>query len=131
MDLGDLVQFMLGTFLLYLRVSGQFHLIVGLLHLFGFRLPETHKLYYLAHSFTELWRRINIYWTDFMMKTVFYPTYFQVKKLGPSTALVHLDGGGVRHHLDSALLPVVLAARRLPDDAAGHAVLGPARRASW
>ena len=95
-SLGDLVQFMLGTFLLYLRVSGQFHLIVGLLHLFGFRLPETHKLYYLAHSFTELWRRINIYWTDFMMKTVFYPTYFKVKKLGPATALVHLDRGGVR-----------------------------------
>ena len=86
--LGDLVQFMLGTFLLYLRVSGQFHLIVGILHLFGFRLPETHKLYYLAHSFTELWRRINIYWTDFMMKVVFYPTYFRVKRLGPVSALV-------------------------------------------
>jgi D-alanyl-lipoteichoic acid acyltransferase DltB (MBOAT superfamily) len=86
--LGDLVQFMLGTFLLYLKVSGQFHLIVGLLHLFGFRLPETHKLYYLAHSFTELWRRINIYWTEFMMKTVFYPTYFKVKHRGPAAALV-------------------------------------------
>ncbi len=86
--LGDLAQFMLGTFLLYLRVSGQFHLIVGLLHLFGFRLPETHKLYYLAHSFTELWRRINIYWTEFMMKTVFYPTYFAVKQRGPSSAFV-------------------------------------------
>ena len=86
--LSDLVRYMLGTFLLYLRVSGQFHLIVGLLHLFGFRLPETHKLYYLASSFTELWRRINIYWTDFMMKAVFYPTYFKVKRLGPSRALV-------------------------------------------
>lgn len=86
-QLSDLVQYMLGTFLLYLRVSGQFHLIVGLLHLFGFRLPETHKLYYLAHSFTELWRRINIYWTDFMMKVVFYPAYFRVKKLGPAAAV--------------------------------------------
>jgi hypothetical protein len=86
-DLGDIAQFMLGTFLLYLRVSGQFHLITGLLHLFGFRLPETHKLYYLAHNFVELWRRINIYWTDFMMKTVFYPMYFKVKKLKPATAL--------------------------------------------
>jgi D-alanyl-lipoteichoic acid acyltransferase DltB (MBOAT superfamily) len=85
--LSDLVQLMLGTFLLYLKVSGQFHLIVGLLHLFGFRLPETHKLYYLAHGFTELWRRINIYWTDFMMKTVFYPTYFRVKRFGPATAV--------------------------------------------
>jgi D-alanyl-lipoteichoic acid acyltransferase DltB (MBOAT superfamily) len=86
--LSGVLQSMLGTFLLYLRVSGQFHLIVGILHLFGFRLPETHKLYYLAHSFTELWRRINIYWTDFMMKAVFYPTYFKVKRLGPSRALV-------------------------------------------
>ncbi len=86
-NLGDLAQFMLGTFLLYLRVSGQFHLITGLLHLFGFRLPETHKLYYLAHNFVELWRRINIYWTDFMMKTVFYPVYFKVKKWPPAKAL--------------------------------------------
>lgn len=90
--LGDLLQFMLGTFLLYLRVSGQFHLIVGVLHLFGFRLPETHKLYYLAHSFTDLWRRINIYWTDFMMKAVFYPTYFKVKRLGPKWTLVVSTG---------------------------------------
>src|SRR4029079_14305773 len=66
----------------------SFHLIVGLLHLFGFRLPETHKLYYLAHSFTELWRRINILWTELMMKVLFYPTYFRVKKLGPERALV-------------------------------------------
>jgi D-alanyl-lipoteichoic acid acyltransferase DltB (MBOAT superfamily) len=86
-NLGGLAQFMLGTFLLYLRVSGQFHLITGLLHLFGFRIPETHKLYYLAHNFVELWRRINIYWTDFMMKTVFYPVYFKVKKWPPARAL--------------------------------------------
>jgi hypothetical protein len=86
-SLGDLVQFMLSTFLLYLRVSGQFHLIVGILHMFGFRLPETHKLYYLATSFTEIWRRINIYWTEFMMKLVFYPTYFKIKHLGPTVAL--------------------------------------------
>lgn len=85
--LGDLTQWMLGTFLLYLRVSGMFHLIVGMLHLFGFRLPETHKLYYLARNFTELWRRINIYWKDFMMSFVFYPVYFKVKKLGPAMSV--------------------------------------------
>jgi D-alanyl-lipoteichoic acid acyltransferase DltB (MBOAT superfamily) len=86
-SLGDLAQYMLGTFALYLRVSGQFHLIVGLLYLFGFRLPETHKMYYLSHSFTELWRRINIFWTEFMMKMVFYPVYFKVKHLKPATAM--------------------------------------------
>lgn len=86
--LSDLIQYMLGTFLLYLRVSGQFHLIVGILHLFGFRLPETNNLYYFANSFTDLWRRINIYWKDFMMNTVFYPIYFKLKNLGPKRALI-------------------------------------------
>ncbi len=85
---GDLVQFLLATFLLYLRVSGQFHLIAGVLHLFGFRLPETHRLYYLASSFTDFWRRINIYWKDLMMKLVYYPTYFQLRRRGETMALV-------------------------------------------
>jgi hypothetical protein len=86
--LGDLVQFLLSTFLLYLRVSGQFHLITGVLHLFGFRLPETHHLYCLAPGFTDFWRRINIYWKDFMMKLVYYPSYFWLRRWGANTALV-------------------------------------------
>ena len=86
--LGDLVQFVLATFLLYLRVSGQFHVITGILHLFGFRLPETHHLYYLASSFTDFWRRINIYWKDFMMKLVYYPSFFRLRRWGGTTALV-------------------------------------------
>jgi D-alanyl-lipoteichoic acid acyltransferase DltB (MBOAT superfamily) len=86
--LGQLVQFLLATFLLYLRVSGQFHLIVGFLHLFGFRLPETHHLYYLASSFSDFWRRINIYWKDFMMRLVYYPSFFGLKRFGPKAALV-------------------------------------------
>ena len=88
LTLGDLVQFLLATFLLYLRVSGQFHVIAGVLHLFGFRLPETHHLYYLASSFTDFWRRINIYWKDFMMKLVYYPSFFQLRRWGGNTALV-------------------------------------------
>jgi D-alanyl-lipoteichoic acid acyltransferase DltB (MBOAT superfamily) len=75
-----LVQYVVANFLLYLRVSGQFHLIIGMLHLFGFRLPETHRFFYLASSFTDFWRRINIYWKDFMMKLFYYPSYFRLKK---------------------------------------------------
>jgi acyl carrier protein len=86
--LGDLVQFVLATYLLYLRVSGQFHVIAGVLHLFGFRLPETHHLYYLASSFTDFWRRINIYWKDFMMKLVYYPSFFRLRRFGGNLALV-------------------------------------------
>ena len=87
-DLGTLAQHILSTFLLYLRVSGEFHLVVGMLYLYGFRLPETHRLYYLASSFTDFWRRINIYWKDFMMKLVYYPSFFQMRRYGATRALV-------------------------------------------
>jgi hypothetical protein len=55
--------------------------------MFGFNLPETHHLYFMASSFTDLWRRINIYWTGFMMKVFFYPTYFRIKQWGATTSL--------------------------------------------
>jgi hypothetical protein len=87
-SLGDVVQSLLAVFFLYLRVSGQFHLIVGILHLFGFHLPETHRLYFLASSISDYWRRINIYWKDFMMKLVFYPSFFRIRKMGDRTALI-------------------------------------------
>ena len=86
--LGGVVQAMVATYLLYLRISGQFHLIVGLLCLFGFNLPETHHLYYLASSFNDYWRRINIYWKDFMMKLFYYPVFMRVKRFGMETGLV-------------------------------------------
>ena len=82
------VAYMLSTFLLYLRVSGQFHLIVGLLLLFGFSLPETHHRYFLARSLTDFWRRINIYWKDFMATLVFFPAHQWLRRpLGNRTAL--------------------------------------------
>jgi alginate O-acetyltransferase complex protein AlgI len=87
-NLGDLVFYMITTFLLYVRISGQFHVIVGILHLFGFNLPESHHRYFLASSFTDFWRRINIYWKDFMMKIFYYPAYFRFRKLGATRALV-------------------------------------------
>jgi hypothetical protein len=87
-NLGDLVHYFLWLYALYLRVSGQFHVIVGMLHLFGFNLPETHHFYYFASSFTDYWRRINIYWKDFMMKVVYYPTFFRLKGFGATAALI-------------------------------------------
>jgi D-alanyl-lipoteichoic acid acyltransferase DltB (MBOAT superfamily) len=81
-------QYIVATFLLYLRVSGQFHIIIGMCHLFGFNLPETHHRYYLASSFTDFWRRINIYWKDFMLKVFYYPLYFKLRRWGTTLALV-------------------------------------------
>jgi D-alanyl-lipoteichoic acid acyltransferase DltB (MBOAT superfamily) len=87
-DADSLVQFLVANFLLYLRISGYFHLIIGMLHLFGFGLPETHHRYVLSSSFTEFWRRINIYWKDFMMKVLYLPLYFRLRRFGDVNALI-------------------------------------------
>ena len=87
-SLAALATTMVMTYLLYLRVSGQFHIIVGLLHLFGYDLPETHRRYLLAHSLTDFWRRINIYWKDFMVKMVYFPLYFRLRRGGDVRAQV-------------------------------------------
>ncbi|MDQ3185273.1 MAG: hypothetical protein M3Q16_02190 [Pseudomonadota bacterium] len=84
----QLIQYLVANFLLYLRVSGLFHLIIGMLYLFGFRLPETHNRYLLASSFTDFWRRINIYWKDFMQKVFYYPAVFRLRALGTTKAMV-------------------------------------------
>ena len=85
---GALVSTMVLTYMLYLRVSGQFHMIVGFLHLFGYDLPETHRKYLLSRSLTDFWRRINIYWKDFMVKVVYFPVYFRLRKSGDVRAQV-------------------------------------------
>jgi len=87
-DTGDLVRFLVSNFLLYLRISGMFHLTVGMLHLFGFNLPETNHRYCLSSSFIDFWRRINIYWKDFMQKVFFNPISFRLRHLGLTTSLV-------------------------------------------
>jgi len=68
------------NYLLYLQVSGQFHLACGMLHLFGHQLPTTHHNYLLASGFTDYWRRVNIYWKDFMVRVVFNPVAFRLKR---------------------------------------------------
>jgi alginate O-acetyltransferase complex protein AlgI len=72
----------ISCYLLYLRVSGQFHIIAGMLCLFGYDMPETNHLYFLAHSINDIWRRINIYWKDFMVKIVYFPAYFKLRRKG-------------------------------------------------
>lgn len=83
----DAARYMVSTFLLYLKISGLFHVIVGLLHLYGFGLAETHHFYLFSASFTDFWRRINIYWKDFIQKIVFNPAYFRRRRRGETFAV--------------------------------------------
>ncbi|MGI9240947.1 MAG: hypothetical protein ACR2RV_09100 [Verrucomicrobiales bacterium] len=85
-DLGGVMAYCLSGYLIYLRVSGLFHLITGCLRLFGFELPETHRLYFFASGFSDYWRRINIYWKDFMAKIFFFPSYAALRRTGFNNA---------------------------------------------
>ncbi|MEO5579112.1 MAG: SGNH/GDSL hydrolase family protein [Gemmatimonadaceae bacterium] len=87
--LADVMLFLTSAWLLFLHVSGLFHLAIGILCLFGFDLPETNRLYFLASSPNEIWRRANIYWKDFMMKVFYYPVYKPLqKRLGLALSLI-------------------------------------------
>lgn len=76
------------SYLLTFRLAGMFHLSVGMLHLFGYRLPDPFSHHFFASGFGDLWRRINIYWKDFIVKLYFNPLYFRLKKFGTKRALV-------------------------------------------
>ena len=83
----SLAGYLVCNYLLYLRVSGQFHMACGMLHLFGYQLPDTHHWYLLATGFTDYWRRINIYWKDFMVRLFFNPVVFRLKRWPQPSAL--------------------------------------------
>lgn len=89
----DLIQFLLGNVGMYLHVTGQFHFAIGLLHLFGFHLPETNRRYFLASDFVDYWRRANIYMKDFLMKLCYYPLVVRFKKLGPAGSVAAAIAG--------------------------------------
>ena len=85
----DAAKFMLTAYLMYLKISGSFHIIGGMLHLFGFNLGLTNNRYFFSESFTDYWRRINIYWKDFLQKVFFNPIFFRLnKKMNGTAALV-------------------------------------------
>lgn len=84
----DLLQYLVIGYGLTLRLSGLFHFSVGVICLFGFDLPPAFTNHFLANGFSDLWRRINIYWKDFVMKVLYFPIYFRIKKIGATRALV-------------------------------------------
>jgi hypothetical protein len=76
------------NYLLIIRLSGIYHFSVGVLCLFGFNLPSVFNNYFLASGFSDLWRRINIYYRDYVIKVFYYPLFFRFRKYGMIRAQV-------------------------------------------
>lgn len=87
-SVGNLFQFLISNYLLVLRVSGQFHLIIGVLYLFGFKLPEVMNRFFLASGPADLWRRINIPWRNFITEFFYNPCFMKLQARGFTVALL-------------------------------------------
>jgi len=83
----QLITFLVANFLIVLRVIGAFHIAIGLIVLIGYNIPELFNNIFFATGFSNLWRRTNMYWRNFMIKIFYYPIYFKIKKIGIYTAL--------------------------------------------
>lgn len=91
-DLHTFIWHATSTYTLILRLSGIFHLAAGTLCLFGYNMPPVFNNYFLASGFSDIWRRLNMYFRDFMVKIFYYPVYFKIRHLGnqPATVLAIL-----------------------------------------
>lgn len=87
-DTVSLMHFLATTYALIVRLAGIFHFSAGVVVLFGFNLPPVFNHYFFADSFSDLWRRKNIYWRDFISKVFYVPYYFKLKRYGQQVALV-------------------------------------------
>lgn len=84
----DSFLYLIFSYTLILRLSGIFHLCLGFLQIFGYDLPKVFDNYFLASSPSDLWRRVNLYWREFMMKIFYYRIYLRLKSLGSARALI-------------------------------------------
>lgn len=77
---GEMLLYITSNYAMILRLSGMFWMAIGVLGLFGWNLPPMFDNFFLIPGFGEIWRRINIYWKDFVMKIFYYPIYFRLRK---------------------------------------------------
>lgn len=79
-DASAAALYVTSSYLGILHFTGLMWLAVGYLGLLGFNLPSIFENVFLVDSFGAIWRRINIYWREFLMKLVYYPVYFRLRK---------------------------------------------------
>ncbi|TND09661.1 MAG: hypothetical protein FD123_1018 [Bacteroidetes bacterium] len=76
----ELLIFIFGGYALIFRMLGIFWIAIGLLGYFGYNLPPVFENAFFITGFHEIWRKINIYWRDFITKVFYYEIYFKLRK---------------------------------------------------
>ncbi len=83
----QVVVYLAANFMIVLRVIGAFHIAIGLVILSGYNIPDLFNNIFFSTGFSNLWRRTNMYWKNFVIKIFYYPIYFKIKKIGIYAAL--------------------------------------------
>jgi hypothetical protein len=86
--LTDFLTFALISYLLIIQVVGIFMVSIGWVTLFGYNLPPIFENFFFATGFSNLWRRINHYWRDFIIKVFYFPLFFRLRKKGQVFAML-------------------------------------------
>ena len=86
-DMLSLVSYISINYLLVFRLMGLLSISVGVLRLFGFKLPEIFNNIFIATGVSDFFRRLNIYWKEFLLNNFYYPIYFKYRKSGMFKAL--------------------------------------------
>ena len=68
-------------YLIVINLAGVLISGLGTLGLCGFELPPLFGNLLLATSFTEMWRKVNAYWREFMIRIFYYPLFLKLRKL--------------------------------------------------
>ncbi len=79
-DAFTLSQLIVVNYFSLLKISGTLTAGAGFVCFFGYNLPAPFGNYFFSDSFGDYWRKVNIYWREFMMKLVYYPVYFAIRK---------------------------------------------------
>ncbi|HTL82081.1 MAG TPA: hypothetical protein VL651_10270, partial [Bacteroidia bacterium] len=87
-DAGSTLLYITSSYAGIMHFTGLLWLGVGCLGLLGFDLPFIFNNVFLVDSFSDIWRRINIYWKDFITKLVYFPVYFLLRKKIKQSVLI-------------------------------------------
>lgn len=84
---GQFFLYIILAYIFILRILGMYWFVTGMLGLFGFSLPPVFDQVFFITRFSMIWRKINVYWKDFITKIVYFPIYFKVRKTWPVPVL--------------------------------------------
>lgn len=81
--IGNLTQlglYIISKNIVLFKVCGIFIFALGFFSMFGIALPSSFGVFPLAASFRDYWKDVNRFWRDFILRIIYYPLYFRLRK---------------------------------------------------